>query len=263
MQFATPTNIDDDLKIIKDGRSYTLPAKWSLSDAGAYEFNNKVEDRAFAHGGDVVGDGMIKGRTIKVEFVMRGLTEQEHDEMVNRAYRYFYQKDYQLYCGRLDRVFNVAGLSKIGHKYQKGFKQRMSTITVSLLLGDPFRYQGQESKVVYEFKSAAVQSPMVIYNLGSVDTPITLRFIPTGKVSSNITVWHAETQSQMQLNDAMLILPCVTTVNSKEGTVWRDSANAINTFGGQFLSAIPGKNTYYYTGGAGTVEIYFTNRWFV
>ena len=43
------------------------------------------------------------------------------------------------------------GVSKISHEYQKGFKQRRSNMTMTLLLADPFRYQGQESKVVYEF----------------------------------------------------------------------------------------------------------------
>jgi hypothetical protein len=45
--------------------------------------------------------------------------------------------------------------------------------------------------------------------------------------------------------------------------VWRDKANSINTFSGQFLHVKPGKNLFYYTGDAGTIEISFTNRWFV
>ena len=70
-------------------------------------------------------------------------------------------------------------------------------------------------------------------------------------------------KKHMKLSDALLIAPRMAMVNTKEGTVWRDEANSINTFSGQFLSAVPGKNTFYYTGGAGRIEISFTNRWFL
>ena len=262
MQFPEREYTDDGLKIIKDGREYTLPVLWALSDVGSYEFNNKVEDRAFAHGGDVVGDGLVKGHTVKVEFQMEGATEAEHDEILNRAYRYFYQTDYKLYCGRMDRCYNVAGVSKFSHEYVKGYKQRRSTVKVSLLLADPFRYQGQETEVVQIFDTDVTQAEMVVHNLGSVDTPMTFRFIPK-KGMTSVTVWQEETRKQFKLSDAQLISPKVSVVNTKEGTVWRDSANTINTFSGQFLSAVPGKNTLYYTGGAGRIEITFTNRWFI
>lgn len=262
MQFAEHENTDDRLKIVKDGREYTLPAAWALTDAGSYDFNSKVEDRSFAHGGDVVGDGLVKGHTIKVKFSMNAATEAEHDELLNRAYRHFCQTDYKLYCGRLDRCFNVAGVSKIAHEYQKGFRQRMSSVTVRLLLADPFRYQGQDSKIVYDFPMDVTESEMVLHNLGSVDTPLTFRFIPKKSMAS-VTVWHAETKKQFRLTDALLISPCVSTVNTKEGTVWRDESNSINAFSGQFLSAVPGKNTLYYTGSAGRLEIIFTNRWYI
>lgn len=262
MRFPEQTNTDDKLLIVKAGVTYTLPVAWSLSDAGSYDFNSKVEDRAFAHGGDVVGDGLVKGHTIKVKFSVQADTEAEHDELLNRACRYFYQTDYKLYCGRLDRCFNVAGLSKISHEYQKGFKQRRSNMTIHLLLADPFRYQGQESKVVYDFPVDVVKASMVVHNLGSVDTPLTFRLIPKKKMAT-LSIWHEEMKKEMRLSDALLIAPHIATVNTKEGTVWRDEANSINTFSGQFLSAAPGKNTLYYTGSAGRIEISFTNRWFL
>lgn len=262
MRFPKHENTEDKLLIVKNGRTYTLPVAWSLSDAGSFDFNSKIEDRAFAHGGDIVGDGLVKGHTIKVKFSMQADTEAEHDEVLNRACRYFYQTDYKLYCGRLDRCFNVAGVSKIAHEYQKGFKQRRSNITVSLLLADPFRYQGQESKVVYDFPVEVTKAPMVVHNLGSVDTPMTFRLIPKKKMPA-VTIWHEEMKKHMKLSDALLIAPRMAMVNTKEGTVWRDEANSINTFSGQFLSAVPGKNTFYYAGGAGRIEISFTNRWFL
>ena len=99
-----------------------------------------MQDKAFSHGSDCVGDGKVSGRTITVEFDLDDTTEEEHDALVNEAYRYFAQSDYQLVCGRTDRIFKVAGISKLKHKFEKGFKQRWSNVVVSLLLADPFRY---------------------------------------------------------------------------------------------------------------------------
>ena len=242
MRFPTRAGTENNLKILKDNHEYVLPTGWSLADAGSYDFNNKIEDRAFSHGGDVVGDGMVKGHTIKVKFSVQSSDEFNHDELLNRAY--------------------VAGISKITHEYENGFKQRWSNITVSLLLADPFRYQAQESLVVYEFPTEVYQAEMILHNLGSVDTPLTFKFIPKIKMPA-ITVWHAETKKQFKLSDALLITPAFTVINAKEGTVWRNTSNSINAFNGQFLQAIPGKNTLYYTGGAGRLEIAYTNRWFI
>ncbi len=250
------------LSIIKDGIEYVLPEAWSLSDSGTYSFRNKLSSRAFAHGSDMTGDGKLDGRTITVTFSMHELTEQEHDEVLNQAYTYFTQTDFDLKCGRTDRVYHVAGLSRIRHSYQNGFKQRWSSVTVSLLLADPFRYEAQQSKAVFKFDAAAKDAMMVLHNLGSVDTPLTFRLIPKDR-AGNISVWHQEAVEKFTLNDSLLISPATCTVNGKEGTVWRDSANAINTFGGTFLSAKPGANHFYYTGGAMTIEITFTNRWFI
>lgn len=263
MKFAEkPIDKNEQLQITKDGLEYTLPEGWALTNSGAYTFRNSLQDRAFAHGGDMVGDGKTKGRTITVEFSMKGATEEEHDEMLNKAYTFFNLTDYSLCAGRRDRVYHVAGISKIAHKFQKGFKQRWSTITVSLLLADPFRYEAQESKVVYTFNQAALESEMILHNLGSVDTPLVFKFIPKDKMS-NVTVWHQEAKEKFIMTDALLIKPATAIVSSKDGTVWRNNANSINTFSGQFLHAKPGANLLLYTGGAGTVEITFINRWFV
>lgn len=262
MIFPNRESVEERLKIIKDGHEYLLPAEWSLAETGSYDFNNKIEDRAFSHGGDIVGDGMVKGHTIKVKFSMFATDEFSHDEMLNRAYRYFSQTNYNLYCGRSDRCFNVAGINKITHEYEKGFKQRWSNISVSLLLADPFRYEGQKSLIAYDFPAPAIQAEMILHNLGSVDTPLTFKLIPKTKMGA-VVIWHEETKKQFKLSDALLIAPAFTAINAKEGTVWRNNANSINSFSGQFLQAVPGKNTFYYTGGAGRIEITYTNRWFV
>lgn len=262
-QLARKILKDSKLKIVtKAGTEYSLPALWSLEDAGSYTFRNKLEDKAFSHGGNMTGDGKISGRTIKVEFLMMGATEQDHDYALNVAYTYFCQTDYELYVGRSDRKFRVAGVSKITHKYQKGYKQRWSQITVSLLLADPFRYEGRPTRVVKVFPRAVENAEIYVDNLGSVDTPLTFRFIPQ-KTMAKIHIYHKQAKEEFRLSDALLIAPATVTVNGDAGTVWRDKANSINTFSGQFLHVKPGKNLFYYTGDAGTIEISFTNRWFV
>ncbi len=252
----------DKLTVTKDGVIYELPETWSLSDAGTFSFRNKLQERAFSHGSDMVGDGKIDGRTISLEFSVKGVTEQEHDETLNEALSYLAGTGYELRAGRTDRVFRVAGISKIKHKYEKGFQQRWSTITLSLLLADPFRYEAQEAKAVFDFPAAATNAVMTVHNLGSADTPLTFRFIPSG-TADDITVWLAETKEKFTLHDALLIRPATATVDGREGAVRRDYANSINTFGGVFLHAIPGANHLYYSGGAGTVEVTLRNRWFI
>src|SRR5574344_154211 len=102
--------------ILSNNATYELPEEWALADAGSITFRNKLEDKAYSHGSSVVGDGKISGRTITVEFDMQGATEEQHDTAVNQAYQYFAQTDYKLQVGRTDRVYRVAGLSKIKHQ---------------------------------------------------------------------------------------------------------------------------------------------------
>ena len=252
----------ESLIIRKGDMYYTIPAGWEISGSGSWEWNNKLEDRAFSHGSDMTGDGKVKGRQLEVSFLLRGASERDHDEAMSEAYRYFAQTDYDLYAGRSDRLYHVAGISKIKHSFQKGFKQRWSEITVTLLLADPFRYEAQSAEQEFVFTGETQQAEMIVHNEGSADTPLTFTFIPNVSMAQ-IVVYHVETEEQMRLSDALLTAPAVLTVNTKDGTVWRGTANSINSFSGQFLSAAAGTNHFLYTGSAGTVRISFTNRWFI
>lgn len=252
----------DELKIIKNGVTYTLPTGWSLAESGSYDFNNKLQDRAFAHGSDCVGDGKISGRTITVEFDLDDTTEEEHDALVNEAYRYFAQSDYQLVVGRTDRVYNVAGISKLKHKFEKGFKQRWSNVTVSLLLADPFRYATIQTVISNTYTEAQTEKAIAVENPSSVDVPLIFRFTPTTAMPA-ITILHVESGESFTMQDTLLSTPAVAIVNGEEGTVRRDTANSINTLSGLFLHALPGTNIFKYTGAAGKVEIIYTGRWFV
>lgn len=248
--------------IRKGDQIYALPAGWALSGSGSYEWNNKLEDRAFSHGSDMTGDGKVKGRQLEVEFSMKGATENEHDEMLNEAYRAFSQTDYDLLCGRPDRLYHVAGISKIQHSFEKGFKQRWSDIKVTLLLADPFRYEAAESRLEFVFTDMQAGTEMIVNNRGSADTPITFTFTPDNTMSS-IVIYHEETEEMMTIADALLTAPATLTVNSQDGTVWRGSGNAINAFSGQFLYAQAGTNHFRYSGAPGKIEIAFRNRWYV
>ena len=255
-------NDNENLKIIKDGVIYTLPTGWALADAGSYTFNNKLQDRAFSHGSDMVGDGKASGRTVTVEIDLDGATEAEHDNLVNEAYRYFNQSNYTLISGRADRLYKVAGISKIKHQFEKGFKQRWSNVVVSLLLADPFRYARAETVISNTYTEAQIATEITFNNLSSVDAPLIFKFTPTVAMAV-ITVLHVESGQSFTMQDTLLSTPAIATVNGEAGTVRRDTSNSINTFSGIFLHAMPGTNTFKITCAAGKVDITYTPRWFL
>ena len=72
---------------------------------------------------------------------------------------------------------------------------------------------------------------------------------------------HVETGKSMRVADTLLTNPATLTVDTKAGTVRRDTYNAINFFSGQFLTAEPGENTYKLTCTVGQVKINWIDRW--
>lgn len=253
-----------DLEIIKNSNTYILPVGWALSEAGSYDFRLQLTDRTFAHGATPYGDGKLKGRTIQVEFSMQGSTEEEHDTMVNLAYQQFAQTDYVLRCGRIDRRFKVSGISKLKQSYEKGYKQRYSNITVSLLLADPFRYASSPTVITQNYAADQTDAEITFNNPSSVDVPLIWTFTPpAGGTVPSISITHVESGQSFTLKDTLLTNPAVAVVNAETGTVRRDTGNSLNTFAGIFLHALPGYNTFKYTGAACKVDITYTARWFV
>lgn len=252
---------DGRLKIIKDDKTFVLSDGWELDDIGSYVFSLKLQDKAFAHGSYAVGDGCVKGRTIKVSFDLKRASEEEHDEIVNEATSAFTQRDYVLYAGRFDRCFRVAGASKIKHKYQKGFKQRWSDIEISLLLAEPFRYATTPTTATHFCGSGTEVS---IYNPSSIDVPLIFTFAPLEDTTvPSIEITHKESTDTFSVKDTLLTAPAVAVVNGETGTVRRNAGNSLNTFSGLFLKALPGQNTYIYKGAECNVGITFTARWLV
>ena len=254
--------MEENLIIIKNGIQYVLPSGWAIVDSGSYEFNNKLEDKAFVHGGNVVGDGKVKGRTITVEFDMKEVTEQEHDDVVNLAYSAFYGK-YNLIVGREDRMYKIAAISKIKHKFEKGFKQRWSNVTVSLLLAEPFRYSINPITIRHEFSEAQTEKEITFFKQSSVDTPLIFKFTPALESDlPAVKIQHVESGQEFTMTDTVLVNKTAV-IDGEQGTVRRGEDNSINTFSGLFLHALPGSNTLKYTGKACTLEIVYTPRWFV
>lgn len=261
--YPEPLDTSSNLIILKGNDRYVLPVGWSLTDFITYENNLKLQDRAYSHGSYAVGDGKMKGRTVQVEFDMVGISEEVHDAMVNLAYRYFNNQDYKLLIGREDREYRVSGISKFKSKYQKGYKQRWSNITVTLLLADPFRYATSQTVISKSYKVAQTKTEITIENPSSIDVPLIWEFAPPSKgTASNILIYHKETGESFTLKDTMLTNPAVAVVNAETGIVRRDKGNSLNTFSGLFLHANPGSNTYEYTGAACDIKISFTARWF-
>ena len=252
------------LKIVKGSKEYILPAAWALKDIGSYDFKAKLADNAFVHGSEVTGDKKVKGHTIQVEFMLEGATEKDHDDAMNMAYSYFALNDYQLFCGREDRYYQIAGVSKIKQSYEKGFKQRMSTVTVSLLCSKPFRYSAVPTVIEKSFAAEQEAGEIVIDNSSSVEVPLIWSFKPpAGQSTPDITIVHKESGQSFTLKDTLLTNPAVAVVNGESGTVRRDTGNSLNTFSGLFLYALPGLNTYKYTGAACDISIEYTGRWFI
>lgn len=243
-----------------DGYVYALPAFWSIKEAGSVTLRNKLTDRGYTHGSTVTGDGKIEGRTIQVEFYLRGATEQEHDAAVNGAYQYFTGTNYSLRAGRGDRLYKVAACSKIKQEFVEGFKQRYSKVTVSLLLADPFRYAIIPTVIKKTYAKEVTADTLSFILESTVDVPLVWTFKPT-QTMGDIEVLHLESGQSFRLADALLTTPMLGVVNAEQGTVRRDDSNSINSFSGVFLHAVPGKNTYQITCDAGTVEISYTNRW--
>lgn len=252
------------LQIIKAGMTYTLPANWSMSDAGTISFNNKLSDRSFTHGSTLTGDGYAAGRTIKVSCYLAGDTEEKYNQLVNDAYKYFSMKDYELRAGRMDRHYRVAGCQKLEAKEVKGFKQRRAEITATLLLADPFRYAKDSTTHTVTFAEAVTDEIITINNPSDIDVPLIWTFTPPdGGTMSDITVIHVNTGKQFKFTDALLTAPAVGVVNGENGTVRRDTFNAINAFSGIFVHADVGENRYKVSCGAGMVSITYTGRWIV
>jgi hypothetical protein len=248
------------LIIAKDGVRKALPYPFSLEGAGDIKIRAKEDAKAFSHGAFVTGDGRVDSRKIKVGLYIRSESEAEHDQAMNLIYSAFNQESYTLTAGRPDRVYNVARLAEIKHKYIKGFRQRRSDIDISLLLADPFRYAAQSSRLLAALPGEA--AVVKVHNPGSADTPLAITLIPAVSMP-DVTIHHLETGYTCRIRDSLLTNPAALTADTQKGTVRRGEWNAINAFSGQFMIALPGLNRYEVTSAAGGMEVVFTARWLI
>lgn len=255
--------IGERLTIIKDNIKTELPYLYSISHE-SISIRAKSEKRAFAHGATLSGDGYVDSKKLKISIDVKAETQTDHDLLVNNLLGLFMGRDYKLVNGRMDSYYNVASLDSIKHKYQKGFKNRWSEIEFSLLLTDPFRYAVNENIVTQSFISDSKEVPFLLSNDGSMDTPLLIELIPSIAMPS-VEIKHVQTDNSCKITDSLLTAQKTLKIDSVKGTVLRgDDENAINTFSGQFLSAVAGDNTYLVScSGAGTIKITYQSRWLI
>ena len=238
-----------------------FPYAYSLESVADLTIRAKAEKRGYSHGSTITGDGYIDGKKIKLGFLISGKTQDDYDYKLNELLRIFYQRNYTLSAGPDNGFYNVACMASSKAKWVKGYQGLRAEVDITLLLADPFRYAETEAKKAFAFTEPTNQNKAIsIYNAGSVDVPLIIELIPT-KSMANVTISHKESERSMRVADTLLTAPATLTVDTKAGTVRRDSYNAINAFSGQFLTAQPGQNTFYYNGSAGQVIIRWRDRW--
>lgn len=238
-----------------------LPYKYQIETSGDLTVRAKAEKRAYSHGATNSGDGYIDSKKIKITITLEADSYEDFLNKSNELCQLFYQKNYKLSVGGVS-YWNIDSLEKTTCKYLGAFQFKKGDWTFSLLLCDPFRYADAETTVTQSYTEAASEAEISIYNGGSVETPLTFIFAPTATMN-NIVVSQPETGKSMRVADTLLTTPATLTVDTKNGTVRRDTYNAINAFSGQFLTALPGTNKYLVTCAAGTVTVKLTDRWLV
>ena len=255
-------NDREELRIVSSSGEYVLPAQWSLDGDGDIKMRGKGESRALSHGGVEVGDYKADFRTLDLNFYLKADTRADYDDLKADAYRMFTLSDYQLFAGRNDRYYRVSRLDKIKQKWINGYKGRFAEITVSLRCIDPFQYSDVTSdrEFILETDSGSEGVEIEIINDGSIDAPLIVSFTPLS-IMPAISFTDQKNGAGFIIQDTMLTNENTMVVNSERGTVYRDSANAINTFSGTFLSVLPGSNKFLYKGSAGTIRVSFTPRW--
>lgn len=260
INIAQRNNCNELLIIKKNDFTYIVPYAWAVSGDGDIDYRLEANQKGYSHGATVGGDKKIKSRTIDIDIIVKADNQEKHDELVNELYTYFSLQNYTLTCGRKDRAYNIAGVQKIKQKYIKSFKQRMSDITFTLLLADPFRYAAQPAEYKYIFTEEVTDFNLQLINKGNIDAPLKMVFTPLVSMPQ-IKILHVETDELLDVRDSLLTTPSTLTVDTKQGTVRRDNFNAINTLKGLFLSIMPGINHYQITCKAGTVRFEYLERW--
>lgn len=235
-----------------------LPYAYSLESVADLTIRAKAEKRGYSHGSTITGDGYIDGKKIKLGFLISEQTERLYNRAINELMQVFYRRNFTLSTG--NGYYNVACLASSKAKWVKGYQGLRAEVDIALLLADPFRYADSESKVSVDM--AGELTTVSVNNAGSVDTPLIIELIPT-LTMADVTIKHVESGRAMRVADTLLTTPATLTVDTKAGTVRRDINNAINAFSGQFLTAVPGQNTYEIKGSAGKVVIRWRNRWLV
>lgn len=244
------------------GEEFVLPFEWSLEGDHSVEMRGNIEDRALSHGGIETGDYKSKSRTLELSFHIQAENRRRFNEAVDEIKRYFTGSDYKLYAGNPYQHFRISRMVKLKQKYMPAFKGTFAEITIGLRCADPFRYSDELNTrtLIVEQQTDSGGVLFEIDSESNVDTPLVISFHPFN-VMSEINLASIERKESFAIMDTMLTSENVLTVNGENATVYRDNANAINTFSGTFISLDPGRNTLRYSGAPGTITFTHYARW--
>lgn len=248
--------------VFPSGIAYELPYAWESSGEDDISLRGKSEDRALSHGGVETGDGKISSKTIDLSFYLQCETRAEFQKEFGKIKALFMQEGIRLYLGNTNEYYLVSRLVKTKTKPQKGFKGRFSEITLSLRCADPFRYSENRSKKSFELGLNAESEwiDLEVDCISNIDTPVIITFKPSGALT-NFSLLSVGRKESLVISDTMLTPESTMVINGENGTVYRDSSNAINTMTGTFISLDPGKNILRYKGASGLLSIEYRARW--
>lgn len=244
------------MKVVYGGTTYTFPTYTGLTGLSFDVRNNEVK-RAFTHGSIDNGDGKIESRIVEIESFVEADTESAYKTALNAIKAAVYRRDYKLYLTD-DQYINVTALDKWKETYIKGFRNK-GFATMAFRCTDPFFYALTPTSATQSASTDPFQ--FTITNPGTVDTPLSVTFIPTTEAHDIKLTNTTDGGRAFEYNDTLLTSPAEATINAATGTVYRGSSNSINAFVGTFLKLLPGDNVLQYEGDPCSIVTAFTARY--
>ncbi len=238
-----------------------FPYAWGLTGDEEISFRGKTENKALSHGGVEVGDDKASPRTLTLTFFLRKNDREAFQAELSKYKAYFRIAGSRLYVGNKKSYFVISRLTGIKNKWTRAFQGKFSEVTFTLLCADPFRYSEEETRFSRDMEATDIWADFEVFCDGNIDTPTIISFTPKD-VGNTFSLYSKTTGEQFTISDTMLTPETTTVINGVKGTVYRGSANAINTMSGVFLSLESGENALRYKGHSGKITITHRARWF-
>lgn len=215
-------------------------------DGGEWQFRNKVEELAFAHGGRQVGDGKIASRTVKLKgwFWDNALTVAGYQAVMDKVAVLSNYSDLRLKITDTDgadsRYVDIERIALLREKWSDGTEGRVAEIDLEFKAADPFWHLAAGTTV--SAAAGLTVSFTGASNSGNVDA------WPTVRVESDIGAvpgFSFENQSiagqtysiSMAIGGAGYI-----EIDEEDGSIDGNGANWSKYFSGRFVRMVPGAN---------------------